>query len=186
MNKLILGVLLWSFMHFIPAGMTGLRTKLTGLLGENGWKGVFALTMVAAIWLMVSGWKSTVPETLYLPPDWGRHACALLVLVGLVLFNAPYPPNNFKRLLRHPQLTGMACWGVGHLLANGDSRSLVLFGGLTAWAIVQILLINRRDGTWQKPAPAPRKNDVILVLANLAIFAGLAFAHPWFTGVNLY
>ena len=44
-------------------------------------------------------------------------------------------PNNVKRLLRHPQLTGVALWGIGHLLANGESRSIILFGGLGAWAI---------------------------------------------------
>ena len=47
-----------------------------------------------------------------------------------MLLLAPYSHNNFKRLLRHPQLTGVLLWGVGHLFANGENRSLLLFGGM--------------------------------------------------------
>ena len=45
---------------------------------------------------------------------------------------------------------------MSHLLANGDGRSIVLFGGLGLWAVVAIVAINRRDGAWQKPEPQPR------------------------------
>jgi uncharacterized membrane protein len=77
MSKLILGVLLWSFAHLIPASFTGLRKALVSRLGENGYKGVFTLLMVLAIYLVISGWKATVPETVYVPFAWGRHVTAL-------------------------------------------------------------------------------------------------------------
>ncbi|HET6591964.1 MAG TPA: NnrU family protein [Xanthomonadales bacterium] len=184
MIKLTLGVLLWSFAHFIPAGFTGLRKNLIARLGENGYKGIFALLMALAIYLLVSGWKAALPESLYLPPAWGRHLTALLMLAGFVLFFAPYPANNIRRALRHPQLTGVLCWGVGHLLANGEGRSLVLFGGFAAWALVEIVLLNRRDGAWIQPAPAPRKNDFMLVAGGLAAYVAVAAAHQWLFGFS--
>lgn len=184
MIKLALGVLLWSFAHFIPTLFAGPRRKLVGRFGENAYKGLFLLLMVLAIYLVISGWKAAVPETVYLPPAWGRHITALLVLVGFVLFFAPYPPNNIKRLLRHPQLTGVILWGAGHLLANGEARSILLFGGFAAWAAIEMLLINRRDGAWTKPATAPRRNDILLVVGGVAVYLVVAFTHQWLFGFS--
>lgn len=184
MSKLTLGVLLWSFTHLMPAAFSGLRKGLISRLGENGYKGVFTLLMVLAIYLVISGWKATVPETVYVPPLWGRHVTALLMLAGFVLFFAPYPPNNIRRALRHPQLTGVACWGIGHLLANGEGRSIVLFGGLALWAIIEMVVINRRDGAWTPPAAVPRKNDILLVAATLVAYVVVAAAHQWLFGFS--
>ncbi len=184
MLLLVVGVSLWSFMHFLPAADVAVRKSLIAKIGENPYKGIFALLMALSIYLIIAGWKSTIPELVYLPPAWGRHATSLLVLIAFVLFLAPYPPNNFKRILRHPQLTGLTCWGVGHLLSNGEMRSIVLFGGLAAWAVIEILLLNRRDGARVKPESAPLKNDVILVVIGIMIYTIFLFAHSWLFGVS--
>lgn len=184
MTKLILGVLVWSFAHFIPAAAVDFRKNMIVKLGEKPYKGIFALLMVLAIYLIISGWKATIPESIYIPPVWGRHATSLLVLFGFILFAASHKPNNIKRFIRHPQLTGLACWGIGHLLANGEARSIVLFGGLTAWAIVEIILLNRRDGAWVKPEPTPRKSDVITIVIGLVVYLVFAFAHQWLFGFS--
>jgi uncharacterized membrane protein len=183
MTKLALGVVLWALTHFIPAVFAGLRKSVVDRLGENAYKGVFTLLMVLAIYLVISGWKAALPESIYLPPAWGRYGTAVLVLIGFILLFAPYPPNNIKRVLRHPQLTGVACWGVGHLLANGESRSIVLFGGLAAWALAEMFLINRRDGAWTRPAAVAARNDVILVVGGSAVYFIAAAAHQWLFGV---
>ena len=125
-----------------------------------------------------------MPQIVYLPPAWGRHLTALLVLIGFLLFFAPYLGNNIKRWLRHPQLTGVACWGVGHLLANGEGRSILLFGGLAAWAIIEMMLLNHRDGAWVKPAAAPRRNDLIIVVIGVVAYVILAASHQWLFGFS--
>jgi uncharacterized membrane protein len=184
MTKLALGVLLWSFTHFVPAAFTGLRKALVARMGENAYKGIFTVLMALAIYLVISGWKATLPENVYLPPAWGRHVTALLVLIGFVLFFAPYSANNIKRFLRHPQLTGVICWGAGHLLANGEARSIVLFGGLATWALVEMILLNRRDGAWVKPAPAPTRNDVVRAAVGIVAYILVAAAHQWLFGFS--
>lgn len=184
MIKLVIGVLLWSCAHFVPAAARPLRDKLTAKLSENGYKVLFLLVMALALYLIISGWRATLPDFLYLPPTWGRHATALLVLIAFILFGASHGTNNIRRLVRHPQLTAVACWGIGHLLANGESRSIILFGGLTLWAILEIMLLNRRDGAWQKPEPAPRKKDVITVVIGIVVYVVFAAVHPWLFGVS--
>lgn len=184
MIKLVLGVLLWACTHFIPATAVNFRKNLIGRLGEMPYKGVFALSMALSLYLVISGWRATIPVNLYLPPVWGRHATALLILISFVLFLAPYHATNLKRFLRHPQLTGVAIWGFGHLLANGESRSIVLFGGLAIWAIVEMFLLNRRDGAWIKPDPVPVKKDLILGAAGLVFYGIFAVSHQWLFGFS--
>lgn len=177
MNRLIFGVLLWSIVHFIPSIAVDLKKNMVSRYGEYSYKGVFTLLMVAALFLIITGWKSALPEEIYLPPEWGVIASSLLVLIGFILFLAPYPPNNFKRFMRHPQLIGMACWGVGHLLATGDNRSIVLFGGLTIWALLEMVLLNRRDGAWVKPASVSVGKDLKMVVFSVLVYGAFLYSH---------
>jgi len=40
------------------------------------------------------------------------------------------PTQGIMRITRHPFLNGVALWALAHLAANGDTGSLILFGGL--------------------------------------------------------
>ena len=107
----------------------------------------------------------------------------LLIAVAIYLFVVSARPSVVKRYLRHPQLTGVFIWGVAHMLANGDSRSLVLFGAIAAWSIFEIILINRRDGEWIKPDAPPLATDLLTAVVAVIAVVALAWAHPWFAGV---
>lgn len=184
MILLVIGVLLWGGVHLFPCLAVEPRKRLIGRMGEPPYKGVFALSLVLAIVLMVLGWRSSVPVGVYSPPAWSAPAANLLMVVALVLFVASTVPSNLKRVVRHPQLTGVAIWAGAHLLANGDRRSLILFGGLGLWAVLAILFINRRDGAWVKPEPLPMTAEVKPVAITIVAFAVLFFAHPWLFGVS--
>ena len=68
------------------------------------------------------------------------------------------------------------------MLAIGSPRSIVLFGGLTAWALVEIVLISRRDGDWIKPNKVPHKKDLSLVLFGILIYTVFLFTHHMLFG----
>ena len=160
--------------------------------GEYPYKGAFTALMLISLYLIISGWSALTPvepEVLaefYTPPEWGGHAAAALILIGFILFLAPYPPNNIKRMLRHPQLIGFICWGVGHLLAVGTVRSIVFFGGLTVWAIIEIFLINQREGPWIRPTRVAFRNDVAMVLFSVLAYMAMLYTHHLlFGGTNL-
>ena len=183
MTRLVLGLLLWSIVHFFPGLAVDFRKNLINRFGENPYKGVFALLMVFALYLIISGWQSMTPvapevlELIFTPPDWGVYAAGLLVLIGFILFLAPYPPNNFRRIMRHPQLIGVVSFGVGHLFAVGTARAIALFAGLTIWAIIEIVLINRRDDEWVKPARVPLKKDASMVLFSVLVYMAFLYTH---------
>jgi hypothetical protein len=103
-----------------------------------------------------------------------------------VLFVGSNVPTNLKRIVRHPQLTGVAVWGIAHLLANGDLRSLVLFGGIGLWAVVAMVAINRRDGAWEKPEPLPLAAELKPLVGGIVAYGVLVLAHPYIAGVSLF
>lgn len=184
MILLILGLLLWSGAHLVPSVARPFRARLIESLDSQKYQGLFSLAILASLALIVFGWRSTAPVPVYAIPSWGRMAANLLVLPALVLFIASAVPTNIKRIIRHPQLAGVAVWSVGHLFANGESRSLVLFGGLGIWALIAMATINRRDGEWQRPQPTRLIGDLTPVLGGVVGYGVLLFAHPYLTGVS--
>lgn len=186
MSLLIAGVILWSVVHLFKAAAPGLRDRVERKLGKDPYRGVFSLLIVGSLVIIVFGWRAALPLPVYTPPMAGGPVIALLVLLGLVLFFASQFSGNIKRVIRHPQMTATLLWGIAHLLANGDSRSITLFGGLSAWALLEIVLINRRDGTWQRPGPAAIKNDIIPLVVGSAAFAALLYFHRALFGVAVF
>jgi len=181
---LVLGVLLWSAVHFVPSLARPLRQALIERIGEGPYKGCFALGIVTAIVLMVVGWRATVPQAVYAPAPWAYSAAAVLMLLAFVLFGAGHTKSNLRRILRHPQLGAVVVWGIAHLLANGDTRSLVLFGGLAVWALVEMSLINRREGAWQRPAREPLSAELKPLIIGAIVYGVFVFLHPYLFGVS--
>ncbi len=185
MCLLIFGLVLWSFIHLFPSFARGARENIISIVGLWPFKGIFAFLIVTSVVLIVIGWRSIEPTNVYLPLNWGKHVTFLLVVITFVLFVAAQSKTNIKRVLRHPQLTGLVLWGIGHLLANGDIRSLILFSWLIAWAILEMFMINRREGEWQKPAHVSIKYDVITVTGGCVMYAILLMSHPHLTGIKI-
>ncbi len=178
-----IGVLLWMGVHFVRSLTPGFRQSLIAKLGEMPYKGLFALDIVVAIVLIVYGWRTTVPEVVYRPPAWGYQATLPLMAISVFLFGAARRPSAIKQFIRHPQLTGLVVWSVAHLLANGDQKSLVLFGGLGIWAVLEMVFINRRESVWVK-SKSPSLGIEFLGLAITAVvFLVLIYLHPYFAGV---
>ena len=183
MILLIAGVLLWSGLHLLPVAIRGPRQGLVDRLGEGGYKGIFSLLMLAAIALMGFGWRGAQPSYMYSPSYEMRWAGIILTVIAFVLMAAANRPSRIGRLVRHPQLTGVLAWAVAHLLANGDSRSLVLFGGFAIWSAITIVLINRRDGAWQKPEPPSWIREIVGILIGVAVWGLFVAIHRWIAGV---
>jgi uncharacterized membrane protein len=183
MVMLSAGILLWAVVHLIPGPAHTIRQKIIAAIGEKPYKGVFSLTLLLALALIIFGWRSTEPQLVYLPPAWGGLAAILLMPVAIFLFGASHARTRVKRFIRHPQLSGVVTWSVAHLLANGDDRSLLLFGGLGIWALLEIAVINGREGAWIKPEAPPVATEIKLLVITIVVFAVLLYLHPKFAGV---
>lgn len=179
MILLVLGLLLWSFAHVFKRAFPEARAGLDARLGAGPAKGAVAVVLVVALVLMVVGYRQAPFLPLYTPPAWTVHVNNLLMLFAVVLFGAGKSKGRARSWFRHPMLLGVTVWGVAHLLVNGDVASVVLFGGLIAWANADMQIINLREGPWVRPEPGPVSGDVRLLVIALVLYAVIAAVHAW-------
>lgn len=184
MGLLIAGIVIWAGVHFIPSLTPNLRETLIAKFGK-GYRALFSASIALGIVLIVMGWKSISPEYLYEPITDASQVTGVMMIIVFYLLGAAKGPSNVKRYIRHPMLTGVMLWGVAHLLANGDNRSVVLFGGIALWAALQMLVINKREGAYVPPEPVSLKKDIIKFAVAIVIYTIVVFSHPYFTGVTV-
>jgi uncharacterized membrane protein len=182
---LIAGLVVFFSVHLARVVAPGFRDRQNAA-NPGRWRGLYSLASLIGFALIIWGWIAFRPEApeVYSPPAWGRHAASLLVVLAFILLVAAYRPAGYiKKWVKHPMLAGVALWSIGHLLANGDLASVLLFGSFLAYAIVdRIAVIPRGD-----PAPAVKqpRADVIAVVAGLVAFAVFGFwLHGFLFGVS--
>lgn len=180
MTLLIIGLLIFFGIHFVPAA-AGLKQSLTDRLGENGYKGVFSLLSAVGLGLIIWGYSRADFVAVYDAPAWGRHAAMLLVLLAMICLASFNLNTRIKRMLRHPMLVGIILWGVGHLLANGDLASVLLFGAFVAYAVTDILLANAQGRV--KESEVKPYHDLIAVAAGVVVYGVFVVLHPYVIGV---
>lgn len=183
MALLLAGITVWFIVHLFPAVAPGSRENAIFKLGENAYKGVFSLLILAALLMIVFGWKSSVPTAVYVPPVAPGLLPSVMTFIALVLFFSAKFGTHAKRVLRHPQMAGTLLWAVAHLLTNGDSRSLALFGSFAVWALLEIVLCNRRDGPRAELPAASLKSDLAAVLIGGVAWALIGHFHLTLFGV---
>jgi len=183
MTMLHAGLGLWFVVHAFPSVAPAKRAALQDSMGEQAYRGVFSLCILVALLLIVFGWKSTAPTAIYAPPMGPGLLSAALVLAGLILFFSGRVNGHIKRILRHPQMAGTFLWAISHLLTNGDSRSLALFGTMAVWTVFEIVMINRREGPRNTASTAAGRSDLIAIGIGTVVFALIGHFHQSLFGV---
>src|SRR5262245_53336818 len=169
MLVLVLGLVVFFAIHLVRVAAPGFREAQLAT-NEGRWKGIYSLVSIVGFALIVWGWhlyRAEAPE-IYEPPSWGRHAAALLVLVAFVLLAAAYPPaGRIRHWVKHPMLVGVILWATGHLLANGDLASLLVFGAFLAYSVVDLIAVIPRGD----PAPAVVRpvSDLTAIVAGVVV-----------------
>ncbi|MBL4873083.1 MAG: hypothetical protein JKY41_06735 [Rhodobacteraceae bacterium] len=179
MTLLIAGILLWTVVHTFKRVMPEARASIGAKIGVGPSKGIIALILLGSILMMSTGFKAMGVQAVYDPPSWGTPVNNLLMIVAVFMFGAAKGKGIAPTLVRHPMLTGMLIWSGAHLLANGDLRSVVLFGGLGIWAALNMLAINRNEGAWERPEAGPIKADIKTAMISLVAFGAIAGVHSF-------
>ena len=173
MTLIILGVALWWAAHLFKRLAPDLRARM-----GNAGKGLVAVALVGSVVLMVMGYRGVEQIDLWYPPTWTVHLNNLLMLVAFFFYAADGAKAGAIRGIRHAQLTGFKTWAVAHLLVNGDLASVILFGGLLAWAVVTVIVINRTQPQWGPREETAGGNVRALIGTVIATGAVMAI-HNW-------
>jgi uncharacterized membrane protein len=173
MTYLILGLILWTAAHLFKRVAPELRARM-----GNAGKGLAAVGILAGLVLMIYGYRQAEVFNVWFPPAWTVHLNNLMMLAAVFVYGMSATKGRLRGAMRHPQLTAVKIWAVAHLLVNGDLASLVLFGGLLAWAVLEVVVINLSE-EWDRPQPGEAKKDVILVVITVVMFLVITFIHNW-------
>ena len=183
MILLAFGVLFTALLHLVAA-IPSLKSRLKAAVGERAYGPVFGIASLLGIVIIVFGWRASDFVPVYDPPEWGGHANFLFTLVAFVCLGIFIFRGSLRQKLRFPMAFAAIFWATGHLLANGDLASLILFGGFLAYALAH-LAIGLANGV--RPSPDVRAgHDLLSVLIGIALYGVMAQLHGALIGVPVF
>ncbi len=184
MYILLLGILIFFAVHLLP-GFVNVRNKLISSLGEGPYKGLYSLTALSGLILIIYGKSKAEFLPIWEPPVWSKHVVIITMLISFYFLVAADTKSNIKRLIRHPMLLGVALWAGVHLLANGDLASMLLFGSFFVFSLIAMTSANIRGATKQKNK-YPVKTDIVTVFASVVAYViFIKYLHPLLIGVSI-
>ncbi|MDW9412470.1 NnrU family protein [Sinorhizobium meliloti] len=175
MAILVLGIIIFLGMHLVRVVAPGFRAGIIDSRGKGTWMGLYTIVSLVGLCLIIYGFGQARGETgmLYDPPIFLRHIALLLMLVALIVLAAGFlPAGRIAVALKHPQVLSIKIWALAHLLANGETSSVLLFGSFLAWAVILRISLKRRERAGEKVLPVFKsaRNDVLAVVIGLVAF----------------
>ncbi len=163
------------------AACTGERgPALAQALGRPRLLALVTAAAVAGSALVIAGKSSAAFIQIWVPPFPLRDKTNLVMIAACIVFAAGLLPDSHTRVLvRHPLLVGLALAGIAHLLSNGDLASMLLFGLPTLWALLQVL-VRERKGLVRPVEPTLQWDAAAILLGMIAYGALLVFHGPLF------
>ncbi len=187
MLVLIVGLILFFGIHTVRIVAPEQRLSWIERIGEGPWKSIYSLISFAGLALIIWGYALARDEAdlLYIGPDWARGIALIVNPIALVLVIASnFPAGYLKRLTRHPMLVGTIAFAIMHLLLNGDSASVFLFGTLLVWAIADLISSIRRPSS--PPSAVKVWPDIVsIILGVLLTYALVVGLHGWLFGAYI-
>ncbi len=160
-GHVVISVALFVGGHFLLSSPP-VRKPLVRALGERPFLALYSLVALILFAWMLFAYGAAPVIQVWTPPTALRHlsltvmpfAC-ILVVAGITTSNpslagvdggaiAGRGPVGILKITRHPMMWGFGLWGITHLLANGDSRGMILFGGMTVLALGGALAIDAK------------------------------------------
>ena len=221
MTQLLLATAVFLATHFVPS--TPLRVAIAGRIGERAYVGLYSLVAFATIGWMVYAYSRAPLEPLFpglrLLPALLMPFSFLLLIGGILARNpsavgqqkvlqAEEPARGMLRVTRHPIQWGILLWAAAHLLARGDLKSTVFFGGFLLLSALGTVLMDRRKARtlgadWERFAHATSnvpfvaiaqgrnrfdaaEIGIVKLALGLALYAAFLLLHAWLFGAAPY
>jgi len=183
MTLLLIGLTIFIGIHLLPS-FSSVREKLVNRYSLNTYKAGFTLVAALGLVLIILGHLGAPGIPLWIPPVWGRLAAHIIMLPALILFVAAKMPGNIKRYTRHPMLWGVTLWAAGHILANGDQASLIIFISIGSFALFDMVLANRRGAAYSQERK-PITRDLLVVVVGVIVYLAILTIHPMSSALRL-
>lgn len=180
MSLIITGLFIWIAAHLLRSLTPDFRQRLQDKLGDAS-KGLVGIIILLSLVLMIMGYRNAVFTPVWTPPLWMTYVNNVLMFLALYMYftTATKPGTAFVfNSLKNPQLTGFKVWAFAHLLVNGDAASILLFGGLLAWAVIQVVASKKVTSLVNRDQAKITSPWMHLGLV-LIIFTVISLVHTW-------
>lgn len=187
---MIAGLVLSLGVHLVVT-RRAFRARLISSYGEGPYKIGFSLISAVGVALTLWGflsYRATGVIDVWYPPRVMKHIAEALILPSIILVVASYIRGRIYAKLKHPMLAGIKLWATAHLLANGDLGSIILFGSILAWAVIDRISLKHRTDPGGLPIPVGgARNDVIAIVVGVVVYVAIgALFHPFVLGVPVF
>ncbi|MEQ1520076.1 MAG: NnrU family protein [Aestuariivirga sp.] len=180
---LAIGVLLFVLLHGVAA-VPHYKSYIKSRTGERWYGPFFGLASLFAIAVIVLGWRSSDFVAVYEAPLWGWYVNYALTFIGFLCLGIFLFRGSYRQRLRFPMAIAAVFWAVGHLFANGDLASLILFGGLLAGNVAH-MAVALANGI--RPTPEVRVgHDGLSLIFGAALYGIMTQLHPAIIGVPIF
>jgi tripartite-type tricarboxylate transporter receptor subunit TctC len=214
MNTLVAATAAFLLTHFVAS--TPLRAKLVGAMGEWPYRGAYSLVAFLTLGWMIWAYAGAAPQPLWsgfrdiprvvMPVAFILIACGYWrnpTMVGADrLLKSDDPARGIIRITRHPIMWGIMLWAAAHILARGELRALVFFGGFLVVAALGTVFMDLRKKSnpgWSRFAAvtshvpfvaiAQGRNRIVWCeigwlrpAIGVAVFVLVFLVHPWISG----
>jgi uncharacterized membrane protein len=182
MTLLFLALLGFGIVHIIPA-VPRFKAAVQAVFGR-AYGAVYGMASLLLLVACVAALRLADVTPLYDVPAWGRHANYLLtflafIFVGIFLFR-----GSWRNRLRYPMAIAATLWAMGHLLANGDTRTTLFFVGLLLAGLLHAFLKSRLVP--RQPAEERDGHNLMSVVAGLALYGIMTQLHQVLIGVPIF
>ncbi|MDP9590980.1 UNVERIFIED_ORG: putative membrane protein [Shinella zoogloeoides] len=191
MTLLVAGLVLFIATHLLRPIAPGLRNAAIAALGKPGWMALHGIASLVSLALIAYGFvlaRENGGEMLYYPPTFLSHIALTLMLIASICLVAGFlPAGHIRTKLKFPILVAIKIWALAHLLANGESYSVLLFVTVLAWAVILRITLKKRIATGETKLPVfvSAKYDAISVVIGLVLYLAIVFKlHEWVIGVS--
>ncbi len=189
MALLVLGIVIFLGMHLVRVVAPGLRASVIERNGKGVWMGLYTAISLIGLCLVIYGFGEARLTTgmLYNPPVFLKHIALLLMLLAFICLAAGFlPAGRIAVALKHPQILSIKIWALAHLMANGETSSVILFGSFLAWAVIMRISMKRRQRAGEQVLPVFRSGPSDILAVVIGVVAYLLFIwklHEWLIGV---
>ncbi|MDM9621654.1 NnrU family protein [Rhizobium sp. S96] len=190
MTLLIVGIILFLGLHLVRVVAPGFRQSMISTLGANGWRATYSIVSILALVLLIYGFGQArqVTGMLYTPPVWMAHITITLMLIAVICLVASLlPAGHIAVKTKHPMVLSVKIWAFAHLLANGETSSVLLFAAFLAWGVILRISLKRREraGEITLQPFVSAKYDLYAVIIGVIAWALITFKlHELLIGVS--
>ncbi|KOF21221.1 NnrU family protein [Ensifer adhaerens] len=190
MALLILGIVIFLGIHLVRSFAPGLRASVIARSGTGAWHAIHGICALVGLGLIAYGFDQARASTgmLYAPPVFLAHIALTLMLIASICLVAAYlPPGKIRTVTKHPAILAIKIWALAHLLANGETSSVLLFGTFLAWAVILRISMKKRwrAGEITYPAFVSYRYDLIAVVIGAALYGVIVWTlHELVIGVS--